>query len=61
MKPAARKPERPREPGRIRSVLLALAVHGAFFALIVFGVTWQSRPTPPLQAELWDKLPPPMP
>jgi colicin import membrane protein len=50
--------ERPRQPGRIRSVLLAIAVHAAFFALIVFGVTWQSRPTPPLQAELWDKLPP---
>jgi colicin import membrane protein len=50
--------ERPRQPGKIRSILLAVAVHLAFFALIVFGVTWQSRPTPPLQAELWDKLPP---
>lgn len=58
MKPQEPKHERPRQPGKIRSVLLALAVHGAFFALIVFGVTWQSRPTPPLQAELWDKLPP---
>ncbi len=48
----------PRQPGRVRSVILALAVHAAFFALIVFGVSWQSRPTPPLQAELWDKLPP---
>jgi len=50
--------ERPRQPGKIRSVILAVAVHALFFALIVFGVTWQSRPTPPLQAELWDKLPP---
>ncbi len=33
-------------------------VHAAFFGLIVFGVTWQSRPEAPLQAELWDKLPP---
>jgi colicin import membrane protein len=33
-------------------------VHAAFFALIVFGITWQSRPNPPVQAELWDKLPP---
>jgi colicin import membrane protein len=33
-------------------------VHAAFFGLIVFGVTWQSRPTPPVEAELWDKLPP---
>jgi len=49
---------RAREPGKIRSLLLALAVHGAFFALIVFGVSWQSRPTPPLQAELYKELPP---
>lgn len=58
MKVPEAAPERPRQPGRIRSILLAVAVHGAFFALIVFGVSWQSRPTPPLQAELWDKLPP---
>ncbi len=45
-------------PGKFRAVALAVAVHAAFFALIVFGVTWQSRPTPPAQAELWDKLPP---
>lgn len=50
--------EKRRQPGRIRSILLAVAVHAAFFALIVFGVTWQSKPTAPLQAELWDKLPP---
>lgn len=48
---------RPREPGKIRSLLLALVVHGAFFALIVFGVSWQSRPTPPLQADLYKELP----
>jgi colicin import membrane protein len=50
--------EKQRQPGRIRSVFLAVAVHAAFFALIVFGVTWQSRPDVPVQAELWDKLPP---
>lgn len=46
------------QPGRLRAIFLAVLVHGLFFALIVFGVTWQSRPTEPLQAELWDKLPP---
>jgi len=51
--PAAARPQ----PGRIRAVFLAALVHAAFFALIVFGVAWQSSPTPPLQAELWDKLP----
>ena len=50
--------EKPRQPGRIRAFILAALVHGAFFALIVFGVTWQSSPTAPLVAELWDKLPP---
>jgi len=50
--------EKPRQPGRIRAVILAVLVHAAFFGLIVFGVTWQSRPTPPVEAELWDKLPP---
>jgi colicin import membrane protein len=50
--------EKPRQPGRIRAVFLAVFVHAAFFALIVFGVTWQSSPTPPVQAELWDSLPP---
>jgi len=50
--------EKRRNPGRIRSFLLAALVHGAFFALIVFGITWQVSPTPPLVAELWDKLPP---
>ena len=51
-------PEKPRQPGRIRAVFLAVVVHAAFFALIVFGVTWQSRREAPVQVELWDKLPP---
>jgi colicin import membrane protein len=50
--------EKRRQPGRIRAFVLAAAVHAAFFALIVFGVAWQSSPTAPLVAELWDKLPP---
>jgi len=45
------------QPGRVRAVVLAVAVHLAFLALIIFGVTWQSRPTAPVMAELWDKLP----
>jgi colicin import membrane protein len=53
-----RAPEKARQPGRIRAVFLAIVVHAAFFALIVFGVTWQSQPSSPVQAELWDKLPP---
>ena len=49
--------EKQRPPGRFPAVFLAVMVHAAFFALIVFGVTWQSRPPAPLQVELWDKLP----
>ena len=61
MKGEAQEPaalEKRAQPGRLRAIFLAAAVHLAFFALIVFGVTWQSSPTPPVQAELWDKLPP---
>ncbi len=45
------------QPGRVRAIVLAIAVHAAFIALIVFGVRWQSMPTPPVVAELWDKIP----
>jgi len=45
-------------PGRIRAIVLAVLVHAAFIAVIVFGVTWQSAPTAPAVAEIWDKLPP---
>ena len=59
-KPASPPPalDKPAQPGRLRAIVLAVLVHAAFFGLIVFGVTWQSKPTPPLQAEVWDKLPP---
>ena len=53
--------EKTRQPGGIRAVVLAVLVHAAFFGLIVFGVSWQSKPTPPQEAELWDKLPPSKP
>lgn len=58
-----RRPEEPAalekrsQPGQVRAIILAIAVHAAFFALIIFGVTWQSSPTPPLEAELWKDLP----
>ncbi len=50
--------DKPRQPGRVRAVFLAVLVHAAFFSLVIFGVTWQSRPQAPVQAELWEKLPP---
>jgi len=63
-KPAPRANlERPPQPGRVRSVILAVVVHAIFFAFIVFGVNWQTRETAPYEAELWEKLPtaPPKP
>ena len=38
---------------------LTLVMHMMFFALLVFGVAWQKRETPPMVAELWSSLPAP--
>jgi len=38
---------------------LALVMHGLFFALLVVGVAWQKRESPPMVAELWGSLPEP--
>ena len=46
------------EPGKWPAALLAVIVHGGFFALIVFGVSWQVKLPEPAIAELWDQLPP---
>lgn len=46
------------EPGRLPAALLAIVVHGIFFTLIVFGVSWQVNHPAPAIAELWDQLPP---
>ena len=46
------------EPGKLPAALLAIIVHSAFFALIVFGVSWQVKLPEPAITELWDQLPP---
>ena len=38
---------------------LALGMHTLFFALLVIGVAWQKRESPPMMAELWSELPAP--
>ena len=48
---------RRREPGQAVAATFAVAVHVGFFALIVFGVSWQVRAPAPLAAELWSALP----
>jgi colicin import membrane protein len=45
------------EPYRLPAGLLALVVHSAFFALLYFGFTWQTRPAETMSVELWKSLP----
>lgn len=45
------------EPGRIPSGMLAVGVHLAFFALLFFGVSWQTRIIEPIVVDVWDELP----
>ena len=46
------------EPGRLPAALLAIIVHSVFFALLVFGVSWQVKQPESAIAELWRQLPP---
>lgn len=45
------------EPYRLPAGVLALAVHGIFFALLYFGFTWQTQPAATMSVELWRSLP----
>ena len=45
------------EPHRLPAGLLAVAVHGAFFALLYFGFSWQTEPPATMSVELWDSIP----
>lgn len=47
-----------REPGWLAAGTLALLVHAAFFAMLVFTVNWQSHAPQPIAVELWSDLPP---
>jgi colicin import membrane protein len=41
------------DPGRVLSALLAAAMHGLLFLVLVFGVRWQNKPPEAVQVELW--------
>ncbi len=45
------------EPYRLPAGILALLVHGAFFALLYFGFSWQTQPVAAMSVELWQSLP----
>lgn len=45
------------EPHRLPAAILAGVVHAAFFALLYFGIAWQSQPGATMSVELWESLP----
>lgn len=45
------------EPYKFPAGLLALVVHGAFFALLYFGFAWQTQPPAAMSVDLWKNLP----
>ena len=45
------------EPYKLPASILAVAVHGAFFALLYFGFTWQTLSPATMSVELWRSLP----
>ncbi|MBI1887506.1 MAG: cell envelope integrity protein TolA [Nitrosomonadales bacterium] len=45
------------EPYQLPAGILAVAVHGAFFALLYFGFTWQALSPATMTVELWQSLP----
>lgn len=47
----------PRESYRLPAGLLALAVHGVFFAALLSGLRWQTHPADSYAVELWAQLP----
>ncbi len=46
-------------PYKLPAGALALAVHGAFFVLLYFGVSWQAQPPQGMVVDIWDSLPAP--
>ncbi|SFW27856.1 cell envelope integrity protein TolA [Nitrosovibrio sp. Nv17] len=46
------------EPGRLPAGLLALGVHIAFLALLVFGLQWKTHEPEAVMVDLWSQLPP---
>ncbi|MDP1681104.1 MAG: cell envelope integrity protein TolA [Burkholderiales bacterium] len=44
---------------RFQSSVLAVLVHAAFFALLIFGITWQAKEPEGVVVDLWSDLPAP--
>lgn len=58
--PGATPPGPPRVPRQGRSMgaaALAICMHGLLFALLFFGLRWQSQPPAVIEAEIWSAAP----
>jgi len=47
----------PHEPGVVPSGILAVLVHMGFFALLFFGVHWQTKISEPMIVDVWEEIP----
>ena len=47
------------DPYKVPAGILALIVHGAFFALLYFGFSWQTEQPVAMSVELWQSMPEP--
>ncbi len=45
------------EPNKLSAGILALLVHGVFFALLGFGFSWQTTQPAAMSVDLWQSLP----
>lgn len=45
------------EPYKLSAGLLALLVHGVFFALLFLGFSWQRQPPQGMVVDIWESLP----
>ena len=45
------------EPYKLPAGVLALVVHGGFFALLYFGVNWRADPPQGMTVDIWESLP----
>ncbi len=47
------------EPYKLPAGVLALLVHGAFFTLLYFGISWRTDPAQGMVVDIWESLPAP--
>lgn len=47
----------PRERGTRRAIVFAVLTHALLFALLFYGISWQSNPPAGVEAELWSSMP----